>query len=599
MPGMAKENKKTKELVRSEDDPTAELETLALRHSSTIDDSPPEVLADTHNVDGSGTRREKEDERSETINRLQYDIAQFRARWNGLEAEIEARRQITENLQQQITQLEGKLDRKDQSLQKRAASIKSLKAEIRKRNSAYDDLQLRLGEREAENQQLLSDRENSLEKHSGELAATAAQIRDLQDMVSRTEAYADTVRRQLQDQDDTVTALDRRCVELDRDLGESNARIGQLETELAESLATGSSLQSELDNAQSVHDEELSSIRSDLAKAQEAINEQKRIAEDLTSELEESRNRSTELEADLSQARTDTEDLRRRLDEQENTVAELDRATGDLETKLEEAAAQIAALKSELSDVEAARDDLQNKLDTAHTTHAEEIRTIRFELSEAQETVAQQELVAEELASDLMDTRNHRVELEQSLSRAEQSSLERIEKLESENRRLLEEIEDRDRKLAVRSDAIDSLLAELAGKARQIDSIVEVHQVIDDVDSLVSRGPEDRPAQDRDRITRLLVGTVKGQELRFPLFKDRLTIGRTDQNDIQIKASYVSRRHAVVVTDRGTTRVIDWGSKNGVFVNGERITEHFLEHGDTVTIGTADFRYEELPKRDS
>ena len=93
-------------------------------------------------------------------------------------------------------------------------------------------------------------------------------------------------------------------------------------------------------------------------------------------------------------------------------------------------------------------------------------------------------------------------------------------------------------------------------------------------------------------------GEVDGQELRFPLFKDRLTIGRTEQNDIQLKATCVSRRHAVIVTDRDTTRVIDWGSKNGVYVNSDRITEHFLKNGDAVRIGTADFRYEAFPKRD-
>ena len=51
--------------------------------------------------------------------------------------------------------------------------------------------------------------------------------------------------------------------------------------------------------------------------------------------------------------------------------------------------------------------------------------------------------------------------------------------------------------------------------------------------------------------------------------------------------------------DGDATRVIDWGSKNGVFVDGERVTEHFLRNGDTVTIGTAEFRYEERPKRDA
>ncbi|MDH3749670.1 MAG: FHA domain-containing protein, partial [Gammaproteobacteria bacterium] len=94
-------------------------------------------------------------------------------------------------------------------------------------------------------------------------------------------------------------------------------------------------------------------------------------------------------------------------------------------------------------------------------------------------------------------------------------------------------------------------------------------------------------------------GSIDGQELRFPLFKDRQTIGRTEQNDIQLKACYVSRRHAVIVTERDRARVIDWGSKNGVFVNSKRITEHFLQNGDIMTIGTADFRYEERPKRDA
>jgi pSer/pThr/pTyr-binding forkhead associated (FHA) protein len=81
------------------------------------------------------------------------------------------------------------------------------------------------------------------------------------------------------------------------------------------------------------------------------------------------------------------------------------------------------------------------------------------------------------------------------------------------------------------------------------------------------------------------------------LFKNRLTIGRTSHNDIQLNMHYVSRRHAVISTDHGQTRVIDWGSKNGVFVNDEQVTERILKSGDTVSIGTAEFRYEERLKR--
>jgi pSer/pThr/pTyr-binding forkhead associated (FHA) protein len=97
----------------------------------------------------------------------------------------------------------------------------------------------------------------------------------------------------------------------------------------------------------------------------------------------------------------------------------------------------------------------------------------------------------------------------------------------------------------------------------------------------------------------LLVGKIGAHVLRFPLFKDKLTIGRTEDNDIQLNAAFISRHHAVIQTEGDTTRVIDWGSKNGVHVNSKRIKEHFLNNGDVVTIGNARFRYEERKKRGS
>ena len=105
------------------------------------------------------------------------------------------------------------------------------------------------------------------------------------------------------------------------------------------------------------------------------------------------------------------------------------------------------------------------------------------------------------------------------------------------------------------------------------------------------------PANEKDRMARLLIGNVDGQELQFPLFRHRLTIGRTAHNDIQLKAAFISRRHAVIVTENEQTRIIDWGSKNGVYVNHSRIAEQIIKNGDIVAIGTAEFRYEERPKR--
>ena len=98
-------------------------------------------------------------------------------------------------------------------------------------------------------------------------------------------------------------------------------------------------------------------------------------------------------------------------------------------------------------------------------------------------------------------------------------------------------------------------------------------------------------------MARLLIGHVDGRVLRFPLFKERLTIGRTSQNDITLNIQYVSRRHAVITTTGGDTRIVDWGSKNGVFVNRRRVSEQVLRQGDVVSIGMADFTYQERGKR--
>lgn len=64
------------------------------------------------------------------------------------------------------------------------------------------------------------------------------------------------------------------------------------------------------------------------------------------------------------------------------------------------------------------------------------------------------------------------------------------------------------------------------------------------------------------------------------------TAGRSSAADIPLVGALVSRRHATfTLTDRGVD-VADHGSRNGVFVNGQRIDgSKSLSPGDVVTIG--------------
>jgi predicted nucleic acid-binding Zn-ribbon protein len=298
----------------------------------------------------------------------------------------------------------------------------------------------------------------------------------------------------------------------------------------------------------------------------------------------------------------DVERLRSRRIGLETEVKARETQTRKLTKSVEEANKQIDTLTAALSEAKKSYDDVSGRLAGTRTQHEQELRNLRFELTEAAETVAQQELINEQLAADLVDTRGFKSQLEHMLTSSEQHSQTRISQLEAELEKLRKANTDYEAELAAKNEAITELLEQISGKVMQDDSIKELEAAIEELDERMSERLQETPlpgAGDRDRMSRVLIGKIGEQELRFPLFKKRLTIGRTQHNDIQLQAPHISRRHAVVMTEGDVTRVIDWGSKNGVYVNSKRVTEHFLASGDVVTIGDARFRYEERPKRDS
>jgi pSer/pThr/pTyr-binding forkhead associated (FHA) protein len=75
----------------------------------------------------------------------------------------------------------------------------------------------------------------------------------------------------------------------------------------------------------------------------------------------------------------------------------------------------------------------------------------------------------------------------------------------------------------------------------------------------------------------------------------RLTrIGRRATADIVLDDTTVSRRHALVIERGGEPVIADDRSLNGVFVNGRRVREARLHHGDEVQIGDRIMRYLEV-----
>lgn len=69
------------------------------------------------------------------------------------------------------------------------------------------------------------------------------------------------------------------------------------------------------------------------------------------------------------------------------------------------------------------------------------------------------------------------------------------------------------------------------------------------------------------------------------LNKERITLGRRPDNDIQVDNLAVSGEHAVVVTVLNDSVLEDLNSTNGTLVNGQLIKKHLLQHNDIIELG--------------
>ncbi|MCP5464917.1 MAG: FHA domain-containing protein [Deltaproteobacteria bacterium] len=77
-----------------------------------------------------------------------------------------------------------------------------------------------------------------------------------------------------------------------------------------------------------------------------------------------------------------------------------------------------------------------------------------------------------------------------------------------------------------------------------------------------------------------------GKKAIFENHMTELVIGRDPNCHLFLNDAVVSRRHAVITTKWGGYVISDLKSRNGTFVNGEKITEKAVKDGDEITIGT-------------
>ncbi len=532
---------------------------------------------------------------------LKRGIAGKEASLTGMSQEVEKLQDNLQTTAAALEQAESKAANVEAKFEQLQSEFLALRAELSElsEKSAQKDALLRSHE------QSVADWNRKFSETQSQLQQEQAQTERLQSHIGNLQAQCDQLRR---DNSALEQANTTHVTELDDRHQKIESATSQLEQVTVE-------LNAERDRRQELEGK-LHALESDAHSLRSRIKELGNAATEAAA-LKEANARLAGLtasnEAQIREIReqlTKTEDyadtLRIKL---QNQLADSNAQTTDHVKLQEELAAALQRIDMLAADLEAEKQknaELESGFADKQQQFDEELRKVRFELGEARETLTESESLNEQLTADLIDSKGFRQALETRLAEADKTRQAEINDLSKQLGQLKRHIDDYERKVSHKDAAINALLSELATKSVAVEQDSgRAEQKEEDVVQRLSerKAPvtEDRSTSgsttERERVTRLLIGNIDGQELRFPLFKDRLTVGRTAHNDIQIKAQYISRRHAVLVTDDDRTRIVDWGSKNGVFVNGIRVTEKGLRNGDKVTVGTAEFRFEERPKR--
>jgi pSer/pThr/pTyr-binding forkhead associated (FHA) protein len=88
----------------------------------------------------------------------------------------------------------------------------------------------------------------------------------------------------------------------------------------------------------------------------------------------------------------------------------------------------------------------------------------------------------------------------------------------------------------------------------------------------------------------VLAGGAK-EGLEIPLKKDKFLIGRAKECSVRASSEAISRRHCAIIRVKDRWAIRDLGSRNGTFVNDNRITEPVrLKPGDELRVGPLKFR---------
>ena len=452
--------------------------------------------------------------------------------------------------------------------------------------------------------------------------ALEATLRETQALLAAKAERLAHVERAREHAQTTRAAAEQRAAQLQREFEQlrashdfqldelAHART-QFEEELARARALVSAAGERADSLQKRIDEYQGTSRTQQASELErtrGVERERAQAADLSSDLHLERARSL---AHLE--RLESAESRRSM--LEGVITDLHRESGeraDDRTRIARLEAQLSALTGTL-----AQRDAQLRESRRETEELQRgVEALRSELAasapaaELETALAQLRTRHAQIEGALGDERRRVGQLEDELAAARKELRESARALESARQEAAARARELEGDLHAAEDTVHRLEAEARGRTARVEQLEKAarprakaleeprHSGTDTATNpalpkaarALEGGPPAPPGPAADGAVRLLVRSEDGREVVHMLSR-KTSIGRTPENDLQIDATYISRRHCVILAGSLHTIIEDLNSTNGVRVNGRRVTRHALKDGDAVLIGRAHFRF--------
>jgi chromosome segregation ATPase len=419
--------------------------------------------------------------------------------------------------------------------------------------------------------------------------------------------------------------------EVEQRLERKIERVGTLEGDLAAVQQQMDDLRGQLVETRRTSAEREAALRLELATTAQNTSDLERRASGLATELTEARTQLQLQHSALTESQQQSEQRIRLQQQQERDLVELRRRSERLHEALSTAQGFRTYHEAILAEGMAAQHDVDARHAAELQKVHDESRQLRDELAAVQQAAATevaaltqklqavdqvQQSTAAELSSSIERAEGLAAELAASRSTMEevQQRLDALHAVEERARQGAAVFEEQQRQIAAlqaeieaaaeRQRATDAQLRKADARVQRLESDAHASAaVLGNLQQNMQRlGRDDtgsRPglqlaasASAGIGVLRVLIRQEGGSDVVYPLGR-RTSIGRTSENDIQVDTTYISRHHAVLLSNPDHCIVEDLNSTNGVLVNGRRINRQILHDGDTVTVGKTEFKYQQ------